>query len=186
MGVMYLTGELVSNWFAAAYSNLAPELQRLHRSGGSLSGEVEVIVGKGIAGLIGRRIARKLNIPNAGLNQLLVTISHDDEYLHWDRQFNNSVVMYSRFKPVGTIKDGYWLEKTGPLELMLTVDIKKQGWHWRCLRIKYSGLPIPIWLFPSMQAYKYIEDGGYRFYVGFSAPLLGLLFSYSGVLKVRD
>jgi len=180
-----LTSELVSNWFAAAFSNLAPELQKLHRHGGVLTGEVDVIVGTGIAGLIGRRLARKLNIPKPGMNDLLVSISHDDQYLHWDRQFNKSTTMHSRFKPVRTVKDGYWLEKTGPLELMLTVDIKKQGWHWRCLRIKYYGIPIPNWLFPNMEAHKYIDDGGYRFYVGFSAPLLGLLFSYSGVLKMK-
>jgi len=184
--VASLTSELVSNWFAAAFSNLAPELQELHRNGGVLAGEVEVVVGKGIAGLIGQRLAGKLNIPKPGMNDLLVTISHNDQYLHWDRQFNESTIMHSRFKPVGTIKDGYWLEKTGPLELMLTVDIKEQGWYWRWLRIKYYDLPIPVWLFPSMEAHKYIEDGGYRFYVGFSAPLLGLLFSYSGVLKIKS
>ncbi len=181
-----MASEIVSDWFNEAFTNLAPELQELHRNGGVLSGEVKVIIGSGIAGLLGKRLVKKLNIPKPGINNLRVIISHDKHYLHWDRQFNEATTMKSRFKPIGTIDDGYWLEKTGPLEMKLTVDVKKQGWHWRCLRIKYYGLPIPVWLFPNMQAYKYIDNGGYRFYVGFSAPLLGLLFSYGGILKVGN
>jgi len=179
-----LASELVSHWFNGVFYNLSPELQELHRHGGVLQGEVEVKTGNGLAGLIGRRLARKLNIPESGVNKLMVTISHDNHYLHWNRCFNDSAIMESRFKPVGTIADGYWLEKTGPFEMMLTVDVKNQGWYWRCIRFKYRGLPVPYWVFPKMNAYKKSEDGGYRFYVGFSAPLLGLLFSYSGILAV--
>lgn len=181
-----MASKIVSNWFGEAFLSLAPELQRLHRDGGVLKGKVEVVAGKGVAGFIGRRISKKLNIPNAGIHDLQVTISHDKHDLHWDRQFNETAIMKSQFKPVGTMQDGYWLEKTGPLELMLTVDVEKQGWYWRCLRYRYRGLPLPVWLFPNMEAYKRIEDGGYRFYVGFSAPLIGLLFAYSGVLNISD
>jgi len=181
-----LTSEIVSKWFGETFSNLAPELQNLHRYGGVLQGEVEVVVGKGIAGLVGRRLTKKLNIPMSGMNDLLVTISHDNEYLHWNRQFNKTAIMKSRFKPIGNIRHGYWLEKTGSLELKLTVDVQNQGWHWRCVGYRYHRLPIPVWLFPNMKAYKCIEDGGYRFYVGFSAPFVGLLFSYTGILKVKS
>jgi len=183
---MCLTSEIVSIWFGEAFLNLAPELQNLHRNGGVLRGKVDVIAGSGVAGFIGRRLSKKLNIPKPGINDLVVTISHDKQVLHWDRQFNETTVMKSQFKPVGTIEDGYWVEKTGALELILTVDVKNQGWHWRCLQYRYRGLSIPAWVFPDMTAYKQIENGGYRFYVGFSAPLIGLLFSYSGVLNVSN
>jgi len=179
-----MTSELVKNWFGHSYSKLAPELQKLHLNGGVLYGQVEVKQGKGLAGLIGRRIAKKLGIPKSGTNDLRVNISHDEHYLHWDRQFNDATLMKSRFQPLDTIEQGYWVEKSGSLELVLTVDVIDQGWHWRCLQYKYRGIAMPLWLFPSMDAYKNIEDGSYRFYVGFSLPLLGLLFSYSGLLNV--
>jgi len=179
-----LSNEIVKNWFDQSFSSLAPELQELHLNGGALYGEVEVIEGNALAGLIGRRVAKKLGIPTAGTNTLRVNISHDEQYLHWDRQFNETTLMQSRFQPIGTIENGHWVEKSGSLELVLTVEVIDHGWHWRCIQYKYRGIPIPLWLFPSMRAYKNIENGGYRFYVGFSLPLVGLLFSYSGVLNV--
>lgn len=93
--------------------------------------------------------------------------------------------MKSIFTPVGTIEDGYWAEQTGVLKLHLTVDIKNGGWHWRCLSIRFLGLPLPVWLFPKSKAYKTIEDELYRFYVGFSLPVLGELLSYSGQLDAE-
>ena len=174
---------IVKNWFQNDFSKLAPELQELHQHGGVLAGQVDVVLGKGIAGFLGRRLSKKLNLPAAGANDLRVTISHSDVGLHWDRTFNNTSEMKSTFEPINTISDGYWVEKTGPLHMRLTVDIKNQGWYWRCLSFRLFGVPLPVWLFPKSQAYKYIEDGEYKFYVGFEAPLIGLLLSYSGILQ---
>lgn len=181
-----LTTEIVKDWFGEVFSNLAPELQELHLRGGVLQGNVEVELGDGIAGLVGKKMSKKFNIPGPGINHMRVIISHDNHFLYWDRQFNQTAVMKSKFKPVKTIVDGYWLENTGSLEMMLTVDVKDNGWYWRSLGYKYRRVPIPRWLFPNMKAYKRIEAGGYKFYVGFSLPFLGHLFSYSGILKIAD
>lgn len=174
--------KLVKNWFGDEFSNLAPELQDLHIHGGVLSGEISVSVGSGIAGVVGRRLSKKIGLPAPGSNNLVVTISHSDKALHWDRRFNNSTKMKSTFYPVGSINDGYWIEKTGPLKIKLTVDIKNNGWYWRCLGFSFFRLPLPVWLFPESQAYKYIENGKYHFFVGFNAPIVGKLVSYKGVL----
>lgn len=95
-------------------------------------------------------------------------------------------MMNSTFKPIGTIYNGYWVEKTGSIKVKLTVDIKESGWYWRCLGFSFFGIPIPKWIFPNLMAYKIIENNLYRFYVGFSMPILGCLFSYSGLLKLDD
>jgi hypothetical protein len=42
-----------------------------------------------------------------------------------------------------------------------------------------------MWLVPRSRAYKRIEDGRYRFFVGFTLPFLGEVFSYSGLLEAR-
>ena len=177
---------IVKNWFAEDFSKLAPELQDLHQHGGKLLGKVDVVLGKGLAGVIGKRLQKKLNLPAVGTNDLCVTISHSDVGLHWDRKFNNTTEMKSTFEPINTIKDGYWIEKTGPLQMKLTVDIKDHGWYWRCLSFSLFGVPLPVWLFPKSKAYKYIEEGGYKFYVGFEAPVIGLLLSYSGTLQKQS
>ena len=142
--------------------------------------------GNGIAGLIGRRLAKKMGLPVAGSHQLVVDISHDKDGLHWYRSFNHRDAVKSIFKPVGKKPDGHWLEITGPLTMQLTVDINRGGWYWRCLNMKAFGVPLPMWLLPKTTAYKVIEDERYRFYVEFSLPIIGSLVCYSGLLDTVD
>ena len=178
-----MASELVKNWFGEQFNNLHPLLQKLHLEGGNLSGEIEIAYGRGLAGVIGRRLAKKMNLPEAGTHHLLVSISHDDEVLHWGRCFNNQNIVESLFKPVGQIEEGHWVEATGPLTMHLTVDVKEGGWHWRTLKVSFLGVPVPSWLLPKTNAYKLIENGEYRFHVEFSLRVSGSLVSYQGLLE---
>lgn len=180
-----MANKLVKNWFGDQFSNLHPLLQQLHTDGGRLAGDVEILYGKGLAGIIGTRLAKKMNLPKEGVHQLVVSISHDNDGLHWGRCFNGQTTVESLFKPVGHINQGYWIETTGPLSLKLTVDINNGGWFWRCLKVDFLGLPIPRWLVPQTNAYKVIEDNNYRFYVEFSLPVVGSLVSYQGLLQAE-
>lgn len=175
----------VKNWFGSEFNELHPLLQSLHLQGGTLKGDVNIQYGKGIAGLIGKRLAKKMNLPLAGNHQLSVFISHQNDGLHWDRIFNQGSVVKSLFKPVGNKQQGYWVETTGPLTMKLTVDIKQGGWHWRCLNMSVFGILLPMWLVPKTTAKKVIEDNQYRFHVEFSLPVLGSLVCYSGLLKLE-
>jgi len=89
------------------------------------------------------------------------------------------------FQPVGDRTNGYWLEQTGPITLLLTVDIIDGGWHWRCLAARWGRLPIPLWLLPKSHAFKRIEGGQYLFSVSFALPLLGTFLSYAGRLETK-
>lgn len=181
-----MPSEMVKDWFGDQFNKLHPALQQLHRIGGRLTGDVKITYGRGIAGVLGRRLAKKMNFPNEGLHQLSVNISHDRGGLHWARSFDGRAPVESLFNPVGNINDGYWLETTGPLQMRLTVDIIKGGWFWRCLNVKFLGLPVPQWLLPRTDAYKTIENGKYRFHVAFSLPLMGTLVSYRGLLVLEN
>jgi hypothetical protein len=178
--------ELVQKWFGDQFYQLHPLLQKLHLEGGQLIGDAEISYGKGLAGFIGRRLGRKMDLPDAGVHPLLIIISHDREGLHWGRIFGNRTQVKSLFKPVGCIDQGYWVETTGSLVMRLTVDINHGGWFWRCLEISFLGISIPRWLMPRANAYKIIENGGYRFYVGFSLPIVGLIISYQGLLHADN
>lgn len=175
---------MVKNWLGEEFYHLHPTLQSLHLTGGKLNGNVQVVFGKGIAGYLAQRLADKLNIPNEGQHTFAVNISHSHEGLHWDRCFKQQQTMRSVFKPIGNIQEGYWVEKTGPIYMHLTVDVKQGAWHWRCLKFKFGKLRLPLFLFPKSKAYKTIEKGKYRFYVGFSLPILGTFLSYSGLLEI--
>ena len=66
---------LVEAWFGEAFAALDPRLRALHQRGGTLRGDVEVAFGRGIAGAIGRRIARRLGVPTtSGAHALDVDI----------------------------------------------------------------------------------------------------------------
>ena len=179
-----MNSSLVSHWFRDGFSLLHPKLQHLHQQGGQLDGAVEVRFGQGLAGFIGKRLAKKLGIPTTHIpHHLTVNISHSHQALHWHRCFDNSTIMPSSFYPTGHWPTGYWTEKTGRLQMDLAVDVIDGGWFWRCLAMRVGKLPLPLWLMPKMTAYKTIEQQQYRFYVAFSLPVLGLLFSYSGLLQ---
>ena len=182
---MGMADKTVQSWFDGRFGELHPLLRQLHLIGGELAGPVNIAYGKGLAGFIGRRLAKKMNIPEAGQHTLVVRISHQPDGLHWDRCFDGLVDMRSVFTPVGKIGAGYWMENSGPLKMRLTVDITDGGWYWRCLSFRFQGIPFPVWLFPHSKAYKTVEDGRYRFYVGFSLPVLGELLSYSGLLEAE-
>jgi len=173
-----------SEWFGQHFNHLAPLLRQLHTHGSELTGPVDITIANGVAGRIGRRIADMLGIPtDSHQHTLKVVISHNDDGLSWDRCFDEQHLFYSTFTAVGTIENGYWLETTGAIQLMLTVDIKHGGWYWRTLKASFKGIPIPLWLLPGTHAYKVIENNAYRFYVGISVPLFGEVLSYSGLLK---
>jgi hypothetical protein len=174
----------VSMWFGpAAFSRLHPLLQSLHRDGGRLQGPVEIRFGRGLAGIAGRRIARKLGIPvDNGEHTLEVTIGHADGALQWDRRFDDDHRFPSTFHPRGHWPDGCWVEDTAAIALHLQVDVIDGGWHWRCIGARMGRWPIPRWLLPRSDAHKRIEDGRYRFSVGFALPLLGEVLRYGGWL----
>lgn len=178
-----MPNEIVKKWFGAEFDRLHPLLQNLHTTGGRLTGDVKISYGKGLAGIIGARLAKKMELPQEGVHLLVVSISHDSDGLHWWRRFNDQTTVKSLFKPVGGIRKGYWLEKTGPLLMKLTVDVKNGGWHWRCLKVSFLGFTIPRWIMPRTNAYKVIENGMYRFHVEFSLPIIGSLFIYQGFLQ---
>jgi hypothetical protein len=173
-----------SAWFGSDFARLHPRLQALHLEGGVLYGAVHISFGRGLAGVIGRRIARRLGIPTKGIDHpLQVTIAHHGEVLHWDRRFGNAQQFKSTFRPVGHWPDGHWVEETSAISLLLQVDLIDGGWYWRCIGARLGHWRMPTWLLPRSEAFKRIEDDRYRFSVSFALPLLGEVLRYGGLLR---
>lgn len=177
----------VEAWFGPAFAQLHPLLQQLHRQSGVLRGTVEVGLGRGFAGWLGRRLARRLGMPaTAGPHALEVHIHSTDGVLHWSRRFDGRHAFVSRFRPCGTYPSGYWIEQTGSLRLELGVVIQSGGWHWQHRGTRWFGVPIPRFLLPHTVASKRIESDGYRFSVAVRVPLLGEVLGYAGTLRLVD
>lgn len=175
---------MAEQWFGHAFKDLHPQLQQLHREGGALEGSATLTYGKGLAGFLGRRIAKKLALPRAsGVYPFCVAIGHDKSSLIWARTFNGHSVT-SVFKPVGKYPDGYWIEKTGFVTLALGVNIIGGGWYWQRRGVRIWGVPIAQCLQPTMHANKTCENHHYQFSVAFSWGRLGELFCYKGSLTL--
>ena len=139
----------VEQWFGAKFAELHPLLQKLHVHGGQLSGVVDIHMGNGWAGIIGKALARTFSIPvEAGSHGFTVDIFHATDGLHWHRRFDGETLMQSLFFPVGQWPDGYWIENNGPVRMALTVDVVDGGWYWRPQKLWLHGVRMPMWLLP--------------------------------------
>lgn len=176
----------VVQWFGDKFSSLDPLLQNLHRYGGEISGLVAVEYGKGIGGFVGRRVGKILGLPNEpGVHEFSVSITHTDSALLWSRRFNANQKMVSVFVPHGRYPSGFWSESTGNIALTLGVFVNEGGWYWVQRKVRFKGLSLPLFLVPSTTAYKRINSGKYEFSVSLKLPLIGKLFSYSGLLTPK-
>jgi hypothetical protein len=169
----------VEAWFGPRFAELHPRLRELHTAGGSLAGTATVRVGRGIGGWIGRRLARRLGV-HVGANPLRIDVRNDRHGLHWTRRFGTGAFVTSVFRPVGTIGDGYWTERSGAIELRLGVDIVDGAWRWRQLGSRLWGLP---WPGPRVVAGKRIDGDEYVFDVAIALPLVGEVLAYEGRLR---
>lgn len=177
---------VVQQWFGPAFDALDPLIQKLHTHGGVLEGEVTLFVGRGLLGLVGKRLAAKLGIPlQKPRLQLRVGMHTKEGQLYWGRCFDGQSQMMSIFEPIGSWPTGHWMERTGGICMALQVDIQNGGWYWRPIKAWLFGIRIPLQLLPRVTAYKRIEQGRYYFYVGFSIPWLGTVLSYSGTLVAK-
>ncbi|AWF82665.1 hypothetical protein BTJ40_18640 [Microbulbifer sp. A4B17] len=176
---------IVTEWFGSDFSKLHPQPQRLHTTGAKLTGKVNVQFGSGLAGIIGRRIAGKMGIPKYTEESFFsVNIQHSSDKLIWSRTFAEGHTMTSEFVPVGTRGEaGYWIEKTGITSIHLGVSIEQGNWLWIPYTASIFHIPIPSLLRPKVSAGKSIVNSQYHFEVSISLPILGFIFSYSGVLR---
>jgi hypothetical protein len=113
---------------------------------------------------------------------LTVTVSSDASGLLWSRQFNEGKAFISRFEPVGHFPDGYWIERSGTLQLQLGVEIHDGAWHWVQRQLSWRGWILPAPCMPRTIASKSVCDGRYVFSVVIAFPLLGTVLAYRGVL----
>lgn len=177
---------VVERWFGDAFSELHPLLKSLHRQGGVLRGRITIDTGRGLAGLVGRRLARRLRIPlQRNECGFVVRITHEPDALIWRRGFDDGAEMLSTFVPYGQYPCGGWYERSGPLRLDLGVDTRDGGWQWRLRGARWQGVPIPRVLLPQAQAGKRIVDGDYVFAVEFRLPLIGRVLHYAGRLAAQ-
>ena len=109
-----------------------------------MGGKIGLSFGKGLAKVMGKRLAQKLGIPlQPGEHELRIEIDDQEHSLYWCRCFDQQDMVRSIFRAFGNYADVYLLEKTALIQLILTVDIIDFAWRQRSLVRAFSACQCP-------------------------------------------
>ena len=171
-----------------AWGKLDDAVRRLHERGSGPCGEGLFKV-RG-SNFVARTLARLLGLPSRGESVrvcLAVTHAEDGAAERWHRTFEGRV-----FDTLQREGEGRMLaERAGPFELLFTLSVEGGALVYKqagaALRIGPLRLPLPRTLAPRVEARETsAEDGrSVNVYVRSSAPLVGLMLTYEGLLDVK-
>lgn len=175
------TLSLYQQVMGARFTEIPAPLQRFHALEGThvLSGWVEV---GAPASFLARVLARCLGTPLAaqqGPVQFELKTGADSEA--WTRHFPGKM-MKSRL----TQADGHIVERLGFARLWFALEGDSEMLGMKLVRFRFLGVPCPRWLRPAIVAEETATPGHLHFRVQATLPLVGLVASYRGYLKLPE
>lgn len=79
---------------------------------------------------MGKRLGKKPGVTlQTGEHELRIEFDNQENNVIWSRCFHRQGKVPSIFRAFGNYAAGYWLEKTAPTQLKLTVDIANSAWR---------------------------------------------------------
>ncbi len=165
----------------SAFATLPPRLQELHGSGAMRrwTGQAEVRRGTGI---MARIIGALFGFPKAALQvPVTVTFSPESSAERWTRSFDGKV--FSSVQSCGTGKDQHLLvERFGIVSVALALVVESSRLFLIPRKWSLLGIRMPGFLLPAGSTFESEENGHFCFDVEISAPLVGLIVAYKGML----
>lgn len=167
-----------------AFETLPKQLKLLHGDSQTRKwvGQAKVLRG---TGLIAKIIGQIYGFPKAADSVAVsVVLAPEQGGERWTRDFGGKV--FSSFQKRGTGKNSYLVtERFGLIEVALALVIEDDRLYLIPRRWSLLGIPLPAFLLPSGQSFETERDGRFRFDVEISAPLVGLIVAYQGVLELE-
>jgi hypothetical protein len=172
-----------------SWNEVDEPVRRLHERGSGTCGEGLFAVRRG-GHAFARALARLFGLPSEGESvRVCLSVTHADDGAteRWHRTFEGRSFDTSQREG-----DGRMLaERAGPIELLFTLSeeggalIYKQA--GAALRLGPLRLTLPRSLAPRVEARECGADDGesVNVYVSSSAPLVGLMLTYEGLLSVK-
>ena len=166
----------------SVFDDLPKPLQEIHAPDGQQTWVGTASVRRG-DGLIARALAALYGFPQAGSHvPVRVSRASSNGVECWTRSFNGK--QFSSTQTLGRGReDNLLIERFGPISVALAL-VKDGGRlffiprRWRILSV-----PLPAFLLPSGASFETERDGQFCFDVEISAPLIGLIVAYRGLLK---
>lgn len=146
--------------------------------GGSAEGPFTVTRAPGI---FRRMAARFLGLPPAGEYEVRLVVMPRAKGERWIRHIGRYTLATNQAE-----HQGLMVETSGPGSIGFELVVDQGGLLFRPRRAWFLGLPLPLWLSPSIEAENW-PDGldGWRVVVRFRIPLLGAIGQYEGTIKAN-
>lgn len=173
---------LYQQLLGTAFDILPAQVQALHgvSKARQWSGVADVRRGTGV---LAKFVGGIIGFPQAAFDvPVSVTFTPEGDGERWTRNFGGKI--FSSHQRRGSGKNDYLLmERFGLISVALALVIEGDRLlliprRWSCF-----GIPLPKVLLPTGRSFESEKDGQFNFDVEISAPILGLIVAYRGVLE---
>jgi Domain of unknown function (DUF4166)/Saccharopine dehydrogenase NADP binding domain len=175
-------GPLYQQLLGSAFEALPVQVQALHGSMAARrwAGTADVKRGTGVLAKI---ISRVVGFPSAASQVAVsVTFSPEGDGERWTRNFGGKT--FSSFQERGAGKNAsLLLESFGSLSVALALIVEGDQLFLVPRRWAFLGIPLPKAFLPGGRSFETEKDGQFCFDVEISAPLIGLIVAYKGILQ---
>ncbi len=167
----------------ADYREMSEAGQRLH------DGNVAHWAGRcsveGASGKLGRILAALFALPPAGDDvPIEVEFIARDGRETWIRRVGGRTMRSLQY--IGVRRPAGWIvERFGPLDFDLAVPVRDGRLELVMSGMRFAGMPLPRFCWPSIKAVETEEEGRFRFDVEIGLPWIGRLVRYRGFLTSR-
>jgi Domain of unknown function (DUF4166)/Saccharopine dehydrogenase NADP binding domain len=173
---------LYKQLLGSAFETLPTKVKALHGATEARrwTGTADVRRGSGV---LARIIALMIGFPSAA-SQVPVSVAFTPEENgeRWTRQFARKT--FSSFQQRGVGMNDYLLiERFGIVSVALALVVDENRLLLVPRRWAFFGIPLPKFLLPTGVSFETEKDNQFCFDVEISAPLVGLIVAYKGVLK---
>jgi hypothetical protein len=138
-------------------------------------------------GRLARVVARLMGLPEGGeAVPLLLSVEPHGGGERWRRNFAGREFVTEQGEHAGALM----AERTGPFELLFRLSVEGGALAYRqegaFLRVRSLGVRLPRLLAPRVEAWERADRGGVRVSVRVTAPLVGLLIRYEGLVETEE
>ncbi len=166
----------------SVFDDLPRRVREIHAADTEQTWEGAASVRRG-RGLIARALATLFRFPPAA-DKVPVRVSRSEAngVECWARSFAGK--QFSSSQSLGRSReDRLLIERFGPISVALALVKEADRLYFIPRRWRILGLPLPSFLLPSGRSFETEKDGQFCFDVEISAPLIGLIVAYRGLLK---
>jgi hypothetical protein len=138
-------------------------------------------------GRLARVVARLMGLPGSGeAVPLLLSVEPHGGGERWRRNFAGKEFVTEQGGHAGALM----AERTGPFELLFRLTAEGGALAYAqvgaALRVRSLRVRLPRLLAPRVVAWERADEGGVRVSVCVTAPLIGLLIRYEGLVRTED